>query len=365
MTADDRTDLPVLLIHNIDPEWPEPDAQDARRQALDVMKALRRVGHPVTSVTVRQSDLRRLLRRYHPEDYVVFNWCEALPGVEHSEPTVAKHLEELGFTFSGASSRVLELSCDKARSREAMIRGHVPVPEGRIFEKVDGAKWDKFPAIVKPVFEHSSIGISTESVVKNRTQLRAQLETVLEEFGPALVEEFIDGREFRIGVWGSRKPVALPPGEMDFEQFPEVQDRLCSYDAKFTPGSEHYERIIFRLPAPLTKIEGRLLERSAIGAHRAVGAPDYTRIDLRLRGGVAYVLDVNPNADIAADASMALCAQAAGIPYGAMLSRFVNLAAARHPRFAHQRRAPALPDRRPVQLPLGLGDASPAAILSD
>src|SRR4030042_288998 len=189
-------------------------------------------------------------------------------------------------------------------------------------------------------------------VVENRRHGREQLGQVLEDFGPALVEEFIDGREFRVGVWGSRRPVALPPGEMDFEQFPEVQDRLCSYDAKFTPGSEHYERIIFRLPAPLTKIEGRLLERSAIGAHRAVGAPDYTRIDLRLRGGVAYVLDVNPNADIAADASTALWAQAAGIPYGAMLSRFVNLAAARHPRFAHQRRAPALPDRRPVQLPL-------------
>ncbi len=236
MTADDRTDLPVLLIHNIDPEWPEPDALDARRQALDVMKALRRVGHPVTSVTVRQPDLRRLLRRYAPEDYVVFNWCEALPGVEHSEPTVAKHLEELGFTFSGASSRVLELSCDKARSREAMIRDHVPVPEGRIFEKVDGARWDRFPAIVKPVFEHSSIGISAELVVKNRTQLRAQLETVLEEFGPALVEEFIDGREFRIGVWGSRKPMALPPGEMDFEKFPEVAGPLVQLRREVHPG---------------------------------------------------------------------------------------------------------------------------------
>lgn len=365
MTADDRTDLPVLLIHNIDPEWPEPDATDARRQALDVIKALRRVGHPVTSVTVRQPDLRRLLRRYAPEDFVVFNWCEALPGVEHSEPLVARQLEELGFTFSGASSRVLELSCDKARSREAMIRGHVPVPAGRIFEKLDGAKWEKFPAIVKPVFEHSSIGISPESVVKNRTQLRAQLQSVLEEFGPALVEEFIDGREFRIGVWGSRKPAALPPGEMDFQEFPEVQDRLCTYDAKFSPGSEHYERIIFRLPAPLTRIEARVLERAAIAAHRAIGSPDYTRIDLRLREGVAYVLDVNPNADICADASMALCSHAAGIPYGAMLSRFINLAATRHPRFAHQRRTPARPDRSPVQLPLGLRDSAPAAILSD
>jgi len=365
MTADDRTDLPVLLLHNIDPEWPDEDAKYARKQVLEAVRALRGVGHPVTSVAVRQPELRRVLRRYAPEEFIVLNWCEGLPGVDRSEPLVARQLEEMGFTFTGASSRVLELSCDKARSREAMLRAHVPIPEGQVFDKVDGAKWDRYPAIVKPIFEHSSIGISADSVVKNRGQLRTQVARVLEDYGPALVEEFIDGREFRVGVWGNRKPAALPPGEMDFREFPEVRDRLCSYDAKFTPGSEHYEQIIFRLPAPVTRIEGRLLERAAVGAHKAVGSPDYTRIDLRLRAGVCYVLDVNPNADISADASMALCAQAGGIPYGAMLSRYINLAATRHPRFAHQRRAASVPDRRPVQLPLGLAEATSAVGLRD
>ncbi|MBM3122275.1 MAG: hypothetical protein FJZ97_08835, partial [Chloroflexi bacterium] len=193
MTTDDRNDLPVLLIHNIDPEWPESDALYARKQASEALRALRGVGHPVTSVTVRQPDLKRLLRRYSPGEYIVFNWCEGLPGVDRSEPQVARELEALGFTFTGGSSAVLELSCDKARSRDAMLKAHVPIPVGRIFEKVDGARWDRFPAIVKPVLEHSSIGISADSVVENRTQLRRQLETVLEDFGPALVEEFIDG----------------------------------------------------------------------------------------------------------------------------------------------------------------------------
>jgi D-alanine-D-alanine ligase len=358
MTSDDRTDLPVLLVHNIDPTWPEADIGYARTQALGVAKALRGVGHPVTSVTVRQPNLRRLLRRYSPDDYVVFNWCEALPGVERSEPLVAKELEELGFTFSGASSRVLDLSCNKARAREALVRRRVPVPEGRVIEKVDGAKWDRFPAIVKAAYEHSSMGITPASVVKNRVQLREQLERVLAEYGPALVEEFIDGREFRVAVWGHRNLVTMPPGEFDYANLDDVCDRLCTYDAKFTPGSKHYEQIIFRLPPLLTRIEGRLLERAAIGAHRAMGSPDYTRIDLRLRGGVAYVLDVNPNADIAPDASMALCAQAVGYSYGAMLSRFVNLAATRHPRFSHMRQTPARPERRAVQLPLGFSDAA-------
>lgn len=358
----DRTDLPVLLIHNIDPEWPEEDAIYARKQASDALRALRAVGHPVTSVTVRQPDLRRLLRRYSPQEFIVFNWCEALPGVERSEPQVAQVLESMGFTFTGATHRSLELSCDKARSREAMVKMHVPVPEGRVFEKLDGARWDRFPAIVKPVYEHSSIGITEDSIVENRSQLRKQLESVLAEYGPALVEEFIDGREFRVAVWGNRRPVAMPPGEMDYEQFDSIHDRLCTYDAKFTPGSTHYEKIIFRLPALVTRIEGDRLARAAVAAHRAVGSPDYTRIDLRLRQGVAYVLDVNPNADLASDASMALCAQAAGVGYGAMLSHFINLAATRHPVFAHQKRA-AVAERRPVQLPLSLGEKGAARAL--
>jgi len=365
MTSDDRTDVPVLLVHNIDPAWPEVDIEYARTQALSVAKALRGVGHPVTSVTVRQANLRRLLRRYSPDDYVVFNWCEALPGVERSEPLVARELEEIGFTFSGASSRILDLSCNKARTREVLARKRVAIPEGRVFEKVDGAKWDRFPAIVKAAFEHSSMGITPASVVKNRAQLREQIERVLAMYGPALVEEFIDGREFRVAVWGHQKLLAMPPGEFDYAKLADVCDRLCTYDAKFTPGSKHYENIVFRLPPPLTRIEARLLERAALGAHRALSSPDYTRIDLRLRGGIVYVLDVNPNPDITSDASMALCAQAAGYSYGAMLSRFVNLAAARHPRFSNMRRAPARPEGRPVQLPLRFADAAQGAALSD
>lgn len=354
----DRTDLPVLLVHNIDPSWPEVDREYARTQAHGAVKALRALGHPVSSVTVQHANLRRLLRRFSPDDYVVFNWCEALPGVERSEPLVAKELEELGFTFSGASSQVLDLACDKERTREVLLRRKVPIPEGRVFHAANEAKWDRFPAIVKAACEHSSMGITAQSVVKNRTQLREQLERVLEQHGPALVEEFIDGREFRIAVWGHRPVMALPPGEFDFSQFSDVQDRLCTYDAKFTPGSKHYEKIVFRLPPPLTRVEARALERAAIRAHRALGAPDYTRIDLRLRNGVAYVLDVNPNADIASDASMALCAQAAGYSYGAMLSRFVTLAAERHPRFSRLQRAAAKPERRLVQLPLDLAEAA-------
>jgi D-alanine-D-alanine ligase len=108
---------------------------------------------------------------------------------------------------------------------------------------------------------------------------------------------------------------------------------LCTYDAKFIPGSEHYKKIETLLPAPLTSDEKENMESVCKKAYHALGCRDYARMDVRLRDNVFYVLDVNPNADISIDASMACAAEAAGISYGQMGSRIVQMAAQRHPVF--------------------------------
>ena len=148
---------------------------------------------------------------------------------------------------------------------------------------------------------------------------------------PAMVEDFIDGREFHVSVWGNEKLTVLPVAEMDFSFFKNIKDRLCTYDSKFIPGSDHYEKIETLLPAPLTPEELQALEKVCCDAYRALGCRDYARMDIRLRDNVFYVLDVNPNADISHEASMACAAEVAGISYGQMGSLFVRLAARRHP----------------------------------
>jgi D-alanine-D-alanine ligase len=150
---------------------------------------------------------------------------------------------------------------------------------------------------------------------------------------PALVEDFIDGREFHVTVWGNGEVEVLPPAEMDFSAFGDVHDRLCTFDSKFCPGSLHYERIQLRLPAPLSEDERRRLERVARAAYRTLGCRDYGRLDIRLRDGIFYVLDVNPNPDISAETSTVYAAAEAGYSYGAMASYLINLAAMRHPVF--------------------------------
>lgn len=295
-------------------------------------KAIRAEGHPVTNVPVYDSNLVSRLKEYHPDRYIVLNWCEEIPGIPFSEAMVAETLESLGFVYTGSDARVLALSWDKGRVKRSLRDSGVPTPAWRLYHDLETDGWNTFPAIVKPAGEHASLGVSREAVALNPEKLRARIAYVLETFRqPALVEDFIDGREFHVSLWGNHSVEMLPPAEMDFSAFKDVQDRLCTFDSKFKPGSRHYDQIQLRLPALLGEEEVSALEQVAQAAYRVVGCRDYARLDIRLREGVFYVLDVNPNPDISSDTSLACAAEVAGYSYGAMLSKMIHLAADRHP----------------------------------
>jgi len=330
-------DLPVLLLYNIDPAWEPGEQDEAVTATQELIEALRQVGHPVTPIQVNDLDLRRFLSPYNPDHFIVLNWCEAIPGIAHSDALAAETLEEMGFTYSGSPPPVLRLSGDKEKVKDVLLRAGVPTPEGCVCSTSQRAAWDRFPAIVKPVREHCSIGITPEAVVLDLPALRERIAFVTETYRQAaLVEEFIDGREFRVTLWGNEDVEMLPPVEMEFSAFSDLRERLCSWDAKFTPGSRHYTEIRTVAPAPLTTEELSLLEQVSRTAYRAMGIRDYARFDFRLREGVFYLLDPNPNPDISADASLALMAELAGHSFGQMGSRLVRLAAARHPVFGKQ-----------------------------
>lgn len=327
-----HADLSVLLLHNIDGGWEPSDVERALAEIAVLERAIRDEGHPVTNVPVCDSDLASRLRGYHPNRYIVLNWCEGIPGIPFSEAMVAEALESLGFVYTGSAPQVLALSWDKGKVKRFLKESGVPTPAWRLYHDLETDGWNTFPAIVKPAGEHASLGVSSEAVALNPEKLRARIAYVLENFRqPALVEDFIDGREFHVSLWGNHSVEMLPPAEMDFSAFKDVQDRLCTFDSKFNPGSRHYDQIQLRLPASLGEEEILALEQVAQAAYRVVGCRDYARLDIRLREGVFYVLDVNPNPDISSDTSMACAAEVAGYSYGAMLSKMVHLAACRHP----------------------------------
>ncbi len=148
---------------------------------------------------------------------------------------------------------------------------------------------------------------------------------------PALIEDFIDGREFHVPLWGNGDVEMLPPVEMDFSAFGDIHDRLCSYDAKFVPESEAYREIKSYVPARLTEREMAELEATSKAAYEAIGCRDYGRIDIRFRDGVFYVLDVNPNADISARMpAWRWLPRRPATRTAPMASRILGLAAQRH-----------------------------------
>jgi D-alanine-D-alanine ligase len=324
--------IPVVLLYNVNPEWTHEEKDEVIRLSTELNDALVSAGYPTFSLPLTDGDIARHLQPFDPAKHIIFNWCEGLPGIENSEPLVIKKLETLGYTFTGADSETLLLAYDKYRVKVILDKAGVPTPAWKIFNSPDIKDWKIFPAIVKPQNEHCSAGITPESVVMNQPDLKDRISFILDKYSqPALVEDFIDGREFHVSVWGNEILKVLPAAEMDFSSFGNMKDRLCTYDAKFIPGSLHYEKIETLLPAPLTHDEKKALEQVCEGAYRATGCRDYARMDIRLRDNIFYVLDVNPNADISSDASMACAAEADGISYAQMGSLIVQMAAKRHP----------------------------------
>lgn len=331
-----RTDIPVLVLYNVDPAWAPAERSAALEGAETLRAALHGQGHPVVNVAVTDDRVARALEPFSPAEHVVFNWCEELPGRPRSDAAVARILERLHFAYTGSPPDVLASSWDKAATKRLLNRSGVPTPRWRVFQDAgDADRWERFPAIVKPAFEHSSCGITPDAVVTDAGALRSRLAFVHEVFQqPAIVEDFIDGREFHVTIWGNGLVHALPAAEMNFDALSDLRDRLCTFDSKFTPGSVHYEKIELVVPAPLDEAQRNTLNRTAAHAYRVSGCRDYARIDLRLGGGVYHVLDINPNADFSPDTSMVYAAEAAGLSYGVIASWLVNLAAQRHPVFA-------------------------------
>lgn len=329
-----RTDLPILLLYDIDPEW-SPDIIDNSLQLADNLRnGLISLGHPVEFICLDNEALEQFLEEYDPANYIVFNWCEGIPGKPNSYALVAQILEKNGFVYTGADALALEFSQDKRQVKKCLADHHIPTPFWEIYETTQSNGWKLFPAIVKPAMEHCSYGISPESLVWSPAELLQRVQFVLDTFHqPALVEEFIDGREFHVTIIGNGKLRVLPIAEMDFSAFSHPENRLCTYDAKFDPASPAYNLIELKLPAPLSPEQQVALEAVSLEAYRVTNCRDYARLDIRLRNTTFYVLDINHNADFSPDTSTALSAEIAGIPYPQLGSLMVNLAAQRHPGF--------------------------------
>jgi D-alanine-D-alanine ligase len=356
----DTTHIPVVLLYNMDLSWLSDEKEEIQGMTRLLKNGLKTLGHPVQTICVEDGRLERVMNNIDPEQVIVFNWCEEIPDLPRSCAYVTDELERLGFTYTGANSQALRFSLNKPAIKERLDRLGIPTPVWKVVENDEISEWDCFPAIVKPTYEHSSVGITREAVVHTRQGLETQVRHVLTQYEqPVLVEDFIDGREFHVTIIGNGRLQVLPIAEMDFSVI--SKDKVCTYDSEFTPASRDYQEIQLRLPAALSRKEQENLEEVAIKAYQATDCRDYARLDIRQRAGTFYVLDINPNADISPDTSPILSAGVAGYSFEEFGSLLVQLAAHRHPVFTgwevdFERQKRMNMDPLPVSMEVAMGE---------
>jgi D-alanine-D-alanine ligase len=196
----------------------------------------------------------------------------------------------------------------------------------------------EFPVIVKPPQEDASLGITSASVVHEIRDLFARIDELQAEYQqPVLIEQFIEGREFYVGVLGNANAEALPVIELDFSKFPADRPRIASWAAKWGDDGDarglEFDGAESIFPAQLDPELEERMKRVALDSFHALRLRDYGRIDLRVSaGGEIYVLEVNPNCYLERESEFARAARRAGLEYEGLIARIVELATARYAR---------------------------------
>jgi D-alanine-D-alanine ligase len=280
-----------------------------------------------TQIILVGDDIEQVLADVDPRASVIFNYCEGYHENNSGYDPITRLYESLNLVYTGADDHALWHSQNKAHAKAQLVRHGVKTPIYRIYETDDVAGWDIFPAIVKPAHLHASLGILPESVVETPRELRHQVQRILDELQqPALVEDFIEGDEFRACVLGNHEFEVLPLIRYQF-----LTNTAHPYVIKDFATKWDDDALDVEIPA---KISGRLrqrIETTAKAAFRAVGARDYGGFDIRVRAGTPYVIDANQNPDIADGCSFLLALRTVGRDYSALASKIVSLAAQRLP----------------------------------
>jgi D-alanine-D-alanine ligase len=290
---------------------------DSPRTIQAIASAIESYGHTVVPLEARP-DLPHQLMAARPD--VVFNIAEGLRG-RGRESQVPALCELLGIAYSGSDPTTLSLCLDKGLTKQILRAAGIETPEWQVLttgrEKM---KSFRYPVIVKPNAEGTSKGITSASVVKDEASARAAAKLLLERYGqPALVEEYIRGREFTVGLLGERRPKVLPPMEVVFVE--PNEHPVYGYEEK----QDGTSRVRFECPAELTAAEAKRLDKVARDTFTALGCRDVARIDLRMtKDGTVFVIECNPLPGLTPDFSdLCTIAKVAGMDYHTLIGEIL------------------------------------------
>ena len=297
----------------------------------DIAKALQTLGYR-TSIFNVDSNISRLVNFLTDEKPdVIFNLCESVGSEAIHEMHVAGIYELMKIPYTGSGPLALGIALNKELLKKFLLFHNLPTPRYQLFKspvRMNLEDHMQFPMIVKPSREDASIGIEPSSVVNNMNELRKRVRWIIERFDqPALVEEYIDGRELNVAILGTRKPTVFPISEIDMSTLPKHYPRIITYNAKWLKGTEEYENTKGVCPALLPpELETRIKEM-ALQVFQLLGCRDYARIDIRLsKDYQPYILEINPNPDISDDAGFSRSAGVGGYKFEEFIGKIVESA---------------------------------------
>ncbi|HEU4686020.1 MAG TPA: ATP-grasp domain-containing protein [Nitrospira sp.] len=327
--------LRVLVLMHKDLVPPDqPNGYDLKqvewKTEFDVVSTLRKLGHEVLPLGVK-SDLgviRTAIEEWKP--HIAFNLLEEFDGVAVYDQNVVSYLELLHVPYTGCNPRGLMLARDKVLSKKIFSFHRIPfpdfimVPQGRTAKR---PSWLPYPLIVKSATEEASLGISQASIVQDDDKLKERVAFIHQSVGTAaLIERYIEGRELYVGVMGNGHLHVLPVWELVMDKLPDDARRIATERVKWSRKYQEKYGITSREAKQLAEGKAQEIQHLAKRVYRALGLSGYARIDLRMdESGQLYVLEANPNPQIAEDEDFADSAEKSGYPYKDLLQELLTI----------------------------------------
>src|SRR3979490_102063 len=319
---------------------PRKKAKKKKRKEMtdreEIFEALAKLGHEPSYIELdgRPQSLHSLSRC---DADLIFNLTESFDGDDTKEMNVVAYVDLVGIPSTGAGPHAIFLAQDKAVAKKIFAFHNIKTPFFAIAYRghIEHAHDISFPLIVKPGLEDGSIGIDAGSVVTNIKELMERIQYIQDEFdSPALIEEYIEGREIYAGILGSYESAqVLPLVELDLSRLPEGMPKIATYDVKFEKNTEVYKLTKSSIAENLDEDTIKRLSDTALAAYRALKLRDYGRIDMPpAPTGDAYVSAANPNPWLASRQEFAMAAKAAGRSYSELIGEIVELAMSRYPK---------------------------------
>lgn len=302
----------------------------------DVVTTLRELGHDVLKLGV-SDDLgvvRRALLDFKPE--ITFNLLEEFHGVAVYDTNIAAYLELMKQPYTGCNSRGLMLAHDKVLSKQILHYHRIATPHFQVYERgqaIKPPKGMKYPLFVKSATEDASFGLSKASICHTPEELVERVQHCYDEIETdALVEEYIEGREFYVGVLGNQRVTVLPIWELLMTKLPEGEPNIATANVKWDFQVQKQLGVKTQAATDLPKELSDKINRLCRRVYKALYMSGYARMDLRVTAdGDVYVLEANPNPNLSYGEDLAESAHVAGIEYSDLIQRILNLGVRYHP----------------------------------